>query len=389
MDTETDSPRVDEPETGPSAPVVVDDDRVPLRVKIGWFAGIAAGLVGLGTFQVVSSEANSPEGVVTGFFEALTAGDVDTALTYVEPSAVPIGEEARFLTPAAINRDWKVTAIGDAEANEYQTEFEVEVTIGGPRGTASGSFTVAGDKEDGWLLQDPFAPVIFPRSPLRYPQVNGYIPKPQASREISKGTGYRLFPGMYTFYEDIPETLSVKGVKTLAAFPTGERADYTEGTFHPGRVTAKSKTLASANNRIKTLVDSCAEQSVAEPSGCPFGVGDFVNTSDGKHVEELRSLSWKVEEYPKAGLVDARFDADGDTYENTGFRVLTKTAGAVTLKGTGIDTDDKTTKFSVRCRIDLDSLAATVDPKGVVTLSPLANTETDRGSGSCAKETSR
>ncbi|MGH8882542.1 MAG: hypothetical protein ACRD0P_35215, partial [Stackebrandtia sp.] len=138
---------------------------------------------------------------------------------------------------------------------------------------------------------------------------------------------------------------------------------------------------------LNAVIDDCVASTRALPQNCPFGVGDFVNTSDGEHVTELRDFRWKVHKYPgSVELGDTRYLADaGD--DSTGFRFTDAKSGSVTLSGSGVDTNGDDTDFTVDCRIDPSAFTATVDAEGKATVTyfePLKSSSSE--DGTCAKE---
>jgi hypothetical protein len=304
---------------------------------------------------VVVANRRGPEETVEDYLTAIVGKDVDGALALVTRYGygVPYGVPATFLTPEAIADDWWVVSV--EETGRELGDARVRAVIAGPDGTASGEFTVTED-DDEWLLEDPFARVRFPLSPLGYIQVNDKIvPRPPDAGAY--GT-YALFPGTYRFFQTIPGVVTTGEAKAVAAFPPAD--GNREKEVLPPSPAVGDQATAKAQKAVARKLDECAGYATELPYGnCPFGTDGEVDTPDGKRVRDLHGLKWTVTTYPKVALAYTH---------PTGFSLETEEAGKVTLTGTGLDTDDNPATFTVTCDVDLSTLSATLTPEGDVEL---------------------
>lgn len=339
-------------------------------VSIGFGVVIA---VLVGWIVVAAATEPDPESVVEDFLTAVADKDVDGALELVSRYGygVPYGDGATFLTAEAIAGDWWVASVREVE-REYGSSARVEAVLAGPGGTAKGEFEV--DKYDEeWLLTDPFVGVRFPASPLGYVQVNGKVL--ERSNGGSDQQAYSLFPGVYRFYDAVPDVVDTPGTELVAAFPLPESASNEDKLVVPAALTAGDDVVQRARREMTRRIDECAGFATAVPyGGCPFATDGEIDTPGGKRVTDLHGLKWTVARQPVVTLTDDRTDE-----LTPGFAVTVTEPGAVTLTGTGTDTDDRLTKFTVTCDIDLTGYRAQVSADGEVTLtqSPRARAESD------------
>lgn len=370
-----------------------DPPTVPPRVRRAWTAGIIAGFTGIVAIAIATDAADSAESVVTDYFAAILDGDIDTALSLVDEH--PTGASSRFLAPEAIADDWRVVSITDAGEGEYDRDRVVRVALGGPDGVAEGELLVTEDDDTGWRIANPTTTVQIALSPLDYIQVNGYTPKPQATdpgtASYLQTESIDLLPGLYSFYQDIPGVVRVAGTKTFAALSSDATDDRLDpDVYTPGEVVAGEKTIDSAREQLKELLTECVTATVPRPDGCPFGAGNFVNTPDGEHVEELTSLEWTLERMPKFKLVDSRYpDPDSPPAAETGrwsFQFVAAETDVLTLRGKGTNSDGKKIDFEAPCRVDLSTASATVERDGRVNLASLSMPDYYDGPMSCGKE---
>jgi len=205
---------------------------------------------------------------------------------------------------------------------------------------------------------------------LSYVQVNDRIvPRPAAEYGY---TTYALFPGTYRFYQSVPDVVDARKTEVVVAFPD-EDAD--EPAVVPRALTPGKNTLTRLGKAVEQRIDECAGFATPAPyGGCPFATDGEIDTPDGKRVTELHGLTWKVASYPVATLIDNRSE------RSSAFALRTDEPGTVTLTGSGFDTDDKPTTFTVTCDIDLSGLTATVGAHGEVTLAGSPATTSDNGS---------
>jgi hypothetical protein len=326
--------------------------RFPVGIAV--FAAIVALI--FAWVSIDSAADRSPEEAVEDYLTAIANKDVDAALELAgEYSSVPYGKEAAFLTASAIADDWWVVSVEETGQGDYSSERRVKATIGGENGTASAEFVVT-EFDDGWHLDDPFVQVTFPKSPLSYVQANDQIVPVETTSAIET---YQLFPGPYRFFQSVPGVVDTPKTELVAAYP-GDDTGYEERNIVPGALTATGDTVRNIQRVINDRIDECATFATEVPYGdCPFATDGEIDTKDGKRVTDPWGLSWKVASYPEITVSD-----DRSVESAPGFAVDAAKPGTVTLSGTGLDTDDKPTRFTVTCDIDLDGYLATIDADG-------------------------
>jgi hypothetical protein len=351
---------VREPRRFPVAPIVFG---VVVAVVAVWIA-------------VAAATDRDPEETVEAYLSSVVEKDVEGAFALVYD--VPYGDAAAFLTPDAVSDDWWVVSVTEV-GREYDTTARVKAVIAGPGGTAEGEFVV-NEYDDEWMLRDPFVTVRFPTSPLSYVRVNDEIvPKPSDSNGFES---YDLFPGIYRFYESVPDVVDAEETDAVAAFPS---EDSDEILVVPPALTPGKDTVARLQDAVKQRVDECATFSTPAPYGdCPFATDGEIDTPDGKRVSDLHGLTWKVADYPVVAMTDDRSEEFSPA-----FALSVEEPGSVTLSGTGEDTDGNPTTFTVTCEIDLSGLQATIDAHGEVTLarSPRSSNPTLGGFNTCRRNT--
>jgi hypothetical protein len=325
---------------------------------------------------VAVATSRDPEDTVEAYLSAIAEKDVAGALELVYDA--PYGDTAAFLTPEAISDDWWVVSVTEIE-REYSTSARVKAVIAGPGGTAEGVFDVA-EYDDEWTLSDPFVTVRFPSSPLSYVRVNDEIaPKPRDSNGFES---YDLFPGIYRFYESAPEVAETPGTDVVAAFPS---EDHDEIMVVPPALTPGEDTVARLQEVVRERIDECATFATAVPYGdCPFATDGEIDTPDGKRVDDLHGLTWKVAGYPVVTMTD-----DRSQEHNPAFAVSATEPGSVTLSGSGRDTDGNPATFTVSCEIDLTGFRATIDAHGEVALTLSSDTRSPGvgGFNTCRRNT--
>ncbi|MFI7673381.1 hypothetical protein [Actinophytocola sp. NPDC049390] len=328
--------------------------RVPVRAIV---LGLVVAVVAVWITAAVATD-RDPEETVEAYLDAVAEKDVEGALALVSRYGygVPYGDRATFLTADAIRDDWWVVSVTEID-REYRTEARVEAVIAGPGGTSKGEFTVQ-EIDDEWLLDDPFLEVRFPASPLSYIHVNDKIAPRSAEDGIQR---YALFPGTYRFYGSVPDVVDTARTDVVAVFPRAEDSSDDWAEIVPANLTAGADVVAKAQDAIKRLVDDCATFTTTSPANCPFATDGQIDTPAGARVTRLHGLTWKVKSYPTITLADDRADE-----LSQGFALHTEKPGTVTLSGSGVDTDDKRTSFTVTCDIDLTGYLTTVTADGAV-----------------------
>lgn len=340
------------------------------RPAVGWivFGAIVALIVAWVAIDTATDR--SPEEVVEDYLTAIANKDVDTALELAgdRGASVPYGRQAAFLTASAIADDWWVVSVEETGQGEYSSERRVKATIAGENGTASAEFDV-GEFDGDWHLTDPFVQVTFPQSPLSFVQANDQIVPLESG--IVASNSYQLFPGPYRFFQSVPGVVDTPKPELVAAVPDVDDAGYDERNVVPGALTPTAATVRNVQQAINDRIDECATFATEAPFGtCPFATDGEIDTTNGKRVTEPWGLSWKVVNYPEISVKDDRTDEYAPR-----FAVSMTKPGTVTLSGTGLDTDDKPTRFSITCDLDLGFYLVTIDADGKAELGANPNHE--------------
>jgi hypothetical protein len=337
------------------------DDIQPSRARpgVGWIVFAVIVAIVIAWVAIDTSNDRSPAEAVEDYLTAIANKDVGTALELAggHGASVPYGRQAAFLTASAIADDWWVVSVEETGQGEYSSERRVKATIAGENGTASAEFDV-GEFDDDWYLTDPFVQVTFPKSPLSYVQVNDQIVPLESG--IAASDSFQLFPGPYRFFQSVPGVVDTPKPELVAAVPDGDTGGYNERNVVPGTLTPTAGTVRHIQQAINDRIDECATFATEAPFGdCPFATDGEIDTTNGKRVTDPWGLSWKVVDYPEISVKD-----DRQNEYAPGFAVSVTKPGTVTLSGTGLDTDDKPTRFSVTCGLDLSFYLVTIDADG-------------------------
>lgn len=318
---------------------------------------LLAGVIALQTNRSDAGEA------VREFVLSVQDGNIDHALSFVAADSVPFGESARFLTEAAVADDWGLSSV-TTEASSGRYAQEVRLTITGPHGTATGDIQVERDHDDQWMLVNPFSFVTFDPppfedqpgqpSPLEYGEVNGMI------AEVSEGTVYALFPGMYRFHQPT-STVDFSAHDPVVALP----GDGTDEDPHPVVTPLVQMTpdgLHQVQATVDATIDDCTRFQTALPRGCPFGAGS-ITTPEGLDLTKPHDLTWQISAYPQITVSDLRIDPDPQA--RTGLQVGGD-EGTVVLSGTGLDAEGTAVDFTIECAIDPTVFSVSVTSDGEV-----------------------
>ncbi|GLZ77881.1 hypothetical protein Afil01_26880 [Actinorhabdospora filicis] len=315
----------------------------PIRVrsrKVAWAAAFLALIVVIaGVFAMRTATRETPGSVVRGFFDAVLAGDVDTARAMV-PEGVEDGYATDFLVPRAIRHDWRVTEIRVTEGDDTAVAI---VTVTGPPGThnATVSLTLAGNE---WRLNNPYGVVTFAMSSLAYGEANGIMLDLADQR-----AKFLVFPGVYDFYTDRTGVLDVAGrPKTVMVLP--EQAEPTMA-MPDGTVSFGPKTTESAKAATRTAIDACtAITDRVDPAACHFDAAEL-------GLDAPHGITWKVEEYPEVEVAILWPPVEyGDRWA-----IQTTRPGRITLTGEHAGSE----KFGLDCTLTGELYFVTVGLGGV------------------------
>ena len=313
-------------------------------MRLGWV--ILFSLLSLLPVAVLRhlKEPNSPVELVAAFLEAVSAGDVDLALSYTDAS-VPTGTEAAFLHPDAIERDWEVLELTEYEVRD-RSETGVKATIGHDGGTAFGRYTVD-EASDGTLsIKDPL--VWISAAPSSQTSVRiGNRTLDRSSDDVLRSVygqsqAYALLPGVYRFYGGEP-------IAVLEHYLNDDPIEVLPPSQGP-----TPEQAAVLQVRVNELIDDCLEYRLAAPPGCPFSTDGHVDTPGGERLEKLEVIEWTLDEYPQVSLVETYLDQ----FDVSLLVVQFTESGRLELHGMGTEDYDEWVEFTTPCHFAGNELVA-------------------------------
>ncbi|BCY13503.1 hypothetical protein [Actinoplanes sp. L3-i22] len=242
--------------------------------------------------MVAARPGDSPRGAAERYFDALADGDAPAALRWVASGSQLDTGQYPLLSDAALDAD---------RVRPRDVEVGDDMAAGGQFGTAArsvrvvyraGGQTVAQElvavEESGeWRLRLPFVVLGVDGQRGRAVTVNG----------IGLGTAERVtvaFPGSYEAVA-AGNTLLAESRATAVAQANGV-VDYV-APLRFGVPELAGGARENIRGQVRTALDTCARSPLAQPGGCPFGLG-----VPGTNV----AVTWSVATYPQ---VDVRTDS--------------------------------------------------------------------------------
>ncbi|HEX6683760.1 MAG TPA: hypothetical protein VF062_13235 [Candidatus Limnocylindrales bacterium] len=259
-----------------------------MKVYLGIGAAVLTVLALVSVYSFVSTRFFTPQRTVTGYLDALVAGDADEAMSYLLPvgEGEGTGSEWRMLlTSEVLNhegyREPANIVVGEVTGEEDVRVVPVSFEIDGAEHAME--FTVRRSEAKtlglfrGWLIDGGLAPLeIF--APAAAPvTVNGVTMPPESG-------GFLAFPGGYRVSVVDNPLLQGRDV-TAVAVGGGNPVQLT--------VTLKDSARAEVEAQVKSFVDECAKSTDLEPTGCPFAA--FA-------IEPIANVKWTVTTYPTLNL---------------------------------------------------------------------------------------
>lgn len=215
--------------------------------------------------------AATPQQAVTGFLQALAAGDAERALRY----AATVPTDTGLLTRQVLEVSHQEAPLAIVNVPEVQgggpVQVPAQVSFGDQPATIT--FSVS-STEQGWRL----AQVTSTIDP-------GPLPSTLAAtlngRALTNPAHLEVFPGVYTFGEKVPE-LSFKGARVVVA-AVGE--DIRAGL----QPTLTARGVRTANRIAAAAVAACMKQRDPAPEGCP----NSVTVAVGQKLN-ARTIRWNL-----------------------------------------------------------------------------------------------
>ena len=309
-----------------------------------------------------------PEATVEKYFSELSDGDAEGAL---EVADVDVPQESRTLLTNDVLGGSKAlpddVTVEDAEVSGDTATVAVTYDVGGSKGNSTLTLHKAGKKAlffDDWALKSPDLLTLTVDTPgLKKVKVNGIDVDSDGST-----LSLPAFPGLYTIDLAEKSDLITADAVEVRAF-LGDDANM-EGEETPVLSAHPSDAFRTeVDKQVKTLIDSCAKKSVAQPDGCPFG-------SSLAESYDATGLTWSISSYPTVTVADDSLGADqySNPEDATGpnggpaWLISSNTSGEALVTGT-YDMFDESEPFDDTVTFDVGGTAEIVDGKIVITVS--------------------
>ena len=309
-----------------------------------------------------------PEATVEKYFSELSDGDAEGALKVAD---VDVPQESRTLLTNDVLGGSKAlpddVTVEDAEISGDTATVAVTYDVGGSKGNSTLTLHKAGKKAlffDDWALKSPDLLTLTVDTPgLKKVKVNGIDVDSDGST-----LSLPAFPGLYTIDLSEKSDLITADAVEVRAF-LGDDANM-EGEETPVLSAHPSDAFRTeVDKQVKTLIDSCAKKSVAQPDGCPFG-------SSLAESYDATGLTWSISSYPTVTVADDSMGADqySNPEDATGpnggpaWLISSNTSGEALVTGS-YDMFDESEPFDDTVSFDLNGTAEIVDGKIVITVS--------------------
>lgn len=267
---------------------------------------VALGVGGGIAYEVLKPTPATPASVVQQYFDDLGKDDTASALTLVAdwdqlssqgpPTLlVPQALSSASARPADVQVGETTTLSGIGGAPDYSVR--VSYKVGGADMTTDFAVVRApSGAKSPYLLQVPFFDLEIGDSGGRSVTINGI------SVDLSNSSSFAAFPGAYS--------ATAQGNALLAS-------DTETGVVTPGsdsmtdNVTFAAPQLASGAQdavqaQVKQQLDTCAQSTDPDPSGCPFNLDTVYIDGD------VTSVQWSITSYPNVS-VDVESTPTADT----------------------------------------------------------------------------
>ncbi|RBP67191.1 hypothetical protein DFO66_102244 [Brevibacterium sanguinis] len=345
----------------------------PFDKRKATIVGVAAGSIAvlivaaLIVVNQVNARAFSPEAAVEKYFSELADGDAEGALEMADVDVA--AEQRQLLTNDVLSASKALpqnVSVEDAEISGDVATVSATYDIGGSKGTSTFTLHKAGRTAvvfDEWKLQAPELAHLSVETPgLSTVKVNG-VPVDTDGSALS----LPAFPGLYTVgLAEESELVTADAVETRTFF--ADSADV-EGTETPPLSAQPTDAFrAEVDKQVKTLIDSCADKTVAQPDGCPFG-------SSLAESYEAENIKWSISSYPTITVADSSsadmyFDSGSPTGPNGGpaWSITSETSGEAFITGDYEMFGDERETFDDTVTFSIDGTAEVVDGKVVVSI---------------------
>jgi hypothetical protein len=288
-------------------------NKVGIRVSRRALAAIgvvALVLIGGGVAYGVLKPA-APSGSVTirSYFGDLARGDTGQAMTRVSDAdkypidsfplldAKALADEHNRPTDLKITHSDPITRQGGFEVQQVDISYKIG-------GETVGQTIVAGRAEGAkdFLLASPFLRFTVSNAGSREVTVNGVVMRARVAQSTL------AFPGVYTAV--------AKGTALLAEASDKATVQSRDSSTPVALITLPEPTLApgardAITQKVKKVVDTCAESTSPYPDNCPFSMG-YLYSGDA-------SVKWKVVSYPTIVLSLSPFGGSDVSIDGNAF----------------------------------------------------------------------
>lgn len=334
-------------------------------------AAVLVLVAGLIVVTQVNGGMFGPEATVEKYLQRLADGDTEGAL---EIADVDVPAEQRQLLTNDILGGAKALptdiSVADADVADDQALVSATFDLGGSKSTTEFSLVKSGKTAvffDEWTLQSPeLAPLTVDTPGLSTVKVNG-IDVDTTDSALS----LPAFPALYTVgLAEKSDLVSADPIEARTFFG-GSVEDQDLDGGDPALLAPEPTDAfrSEVDKQVKTLVDSCAKKTVAQPDGCPFG-------SYSAESFDATDLKWSISSYPTVTVSDPSsdpyyYDGGMGAGPNGGpsWAITTVSEGEALVTGSYDSFFDDGGAFDDTVIFSVDGVAEIVDGKVVITIS--------------------
>ncbi len=365
------------PPSGPPAGYPAAPPAKPFNRRKATLVGVISGaavlvlVAGLIVVTQVNGGMFGPEATVEKYLQRLADGDAEGAL---EIADVDVPAEQRQLLTNDILGGAKALptdiSVADADVADDQALVSATFDLGGSKSTTEFSLVKSGKTAvffDEWTLQSPeLAPLTVDTPGLSTVKVNG-IDVDTTDSALS----LPAFPALYTVgLAEKSDLVSADPIEARTFFG-GSVEDQDLDGGDPALLAPEPTDAfrSEVDKQVKTLVDSCAKKTVAQPDGCPFG-------SYSAESFDATDLKWSISSYPTVTVSDPSsdpyyYDGGMGAGPNGGpsWAITTVSEGEALVTGSYDSFFDDGGAFDDTVIFSVDGVAEIVDGKVVITIS--------------------
>lgn len=252
---------------------------------VGWTLAVAT--VAVGVIMIYRPDPEPAE-VVRAYLDAVRAGDMSTAMTYVEGSDQLDGDATLLDSTGG---DWQVLGVtqhvdDDSDIARVKVRLGVDGREVRPPEGEPDWFTLSREPDGGWRIDKPLASLSVQTGPLPHLVLSG------ATAQTRAGAEYLVFPGVYDVYPD-PDGLVEVTPERLALEPDSSG-------WAPKEVKLTEHGKETADAAVRELLDICTLGYDIAP-GCAFDLPETMWLAD-RTLEHIRDVRWQFSSYPEVDV---------------------------------------------------------------------------------------